>query len=194
MRSIHESQRELLERIGWHLAVRGYLSKYWGVAVSANHHLEVNNDKGEVWVQKTLLQLWDFCSEMWEHRNAVLHNTQLKSSRKMREAEINDKITKLYEQVNTYSAEDQWYFDIPLATRLRKPLRLRRQWLINARILVNKSEQHVLIGQMTMNQYYPHLPSKRTVMNASLEQIGSASQYVQVTILNLWSSCTPGPS
>jgi hypothetical protein len=55
---------------------------------------------------------------MWEHRNAVLHNTQLEScSRKMREAEINDVIIKLYEQVNTYSAEDWWYFDILLATR-----------------------------------------------------------------------------
>jgi hypothetical protein len=160
--SIHESQRELLRKaiadqecIGWHLAVRGYLSKYWGLAVSANCHLEMNNDKGEVWVRKTLLQHWDFCSEMWEHRNAVLHKTHLESSRKMREAEINDAITKLYEQVDTYSAEDRWYFDIPLAKRLRKPLRSRCRWLINARILANKSEQRVSIGQTTMNQYYP---------------------------------------
>jgi hypothetical protein len=57
MSSIHDSQHELLqkaiadqEEIGWHLAIRGYLSKYWGLAVSANHHLEANNDKGEVWV------------------------------------------------------------------------------------------------------------------------------------------------
>jgi hypothetical protein len=130
--SIHDSQHELLqkaiadqEEIGWHLAIRGYLSKYWGLAVCANHHLEANNDKGEVWVQKTLLQLRDFCSEMWEHQNAVLHNMQLESSRKMREAEINYAITKMYEQVDTYSAEDWWNFDIPLATRLCKPLRSR---------------------------------------------------------------------
>jgi hypothetical protein len=62
---------------------------------------------------------------MWEHQNAVLHNTQLESSRKMREAEINYAITKMYEQVDTYSAEDRWNFDIPLATRLCKPLRSR---------------------------------------------------------------------
>ena len=30
----------------------------------------------------------------------------------MREAEINDAITKLYENVETYSAEDHWYFEI----------------------------------------------------------------------------------
>jgi hypothetical protein len=54
---VHDSHCGLLQwaiddqmRIGWHLAMRGYLSKYWGLAVSANHHLAENNDKGEVWV------------------------------------------------------------------------------------------------------------------------------------------------
>jgi hypothetical protein len=191
--SVHESQRELLkkaisdqERIGWHLAMRGYLSKYWSMAVAANHHLKEDNDKGRAWVQKTVLQLWEFSREMWEHRNDVLHNTQLESSRMMRNAEINDAITKLYEKVDTYAAEDQWYFDLPLTLRLRKPLRSRRRWLVNARILVNKSEQRTTIGQMTMNQYYPHLPSARTVTNGTLERIASARQYFQTSLLNLW--------
>jgi hypothetical protein len=59
----------------------------------------------------------------------------------MRNAEINDAITKLYEKVDTYAAEDRWYFALPLTLRLRKQLRSRRQWLVNARILVNKLEQ-----------------------------------------------------
>ena len=104
----------------------------------------------------------------------------------MQNAEINDAITKLYEKVDTYSAEDRWYFDLPLALRLRKPLRSRRRWLVNARILVNKSEQRAMIGQMMMNQYYPHLPSTRTVTNGTLEQIASARQYFQTSLLNLW--------
>jgi hypothetical protein len=62
----------------------------------------------------------------------------LAASRAMREAEINDAITKLYNKVDTYSANDWWYFDMPLAIWLRKPLRSRRRWLVNARILVNK--------------------------------------------------------
>jgi hypothetical protein len=52
--------------------MRGFLSKYWGLAVSANLHFEDNNDKGEDWVRKTILHLWDFGHEMWEHRNAML--------------------------------------------------------------------------------------------------------------------------
>jgi hypothetical protein len=50
-----------------------------------------------------------------EHQNAVLHNTQLESSRMIQNAEINDAITKLYNKVDTYSAEDRWCFDLPLA-------------------------------------------------------------------------------
>jgi hypothetical protein len=51
---------------------------------------------------------------MWEHRNAVLHDTQLESSRMVRNAEKNDAITKLYAQVHAYVAKDHWYFDVPL--------------------------------------------------------------------------------
>jgi site-specific DNA-cytosine methylase len=123
---------------------------------------------------------------MWEHRNAVLHNTQLESSRMIQHAEINDAIMKLYEKVNTYSAEDCWCFNLPLALWLRKSLRSRRRWLVNTRILVNKSEQFAMIGQMMMNQYYPHLLSARTVTNRTLERIASAPHYFQMSLLNLW--------
>jgi hypothetical protein len=36
----------------------------------------------------------------------------------MCDAEINDALTKLYEKVDTYSAEDRWYFDVLLAIQL----------------------------------------------------------------------------
>jgi hypothetical protein len=39
----------------------------------------------------------------------------VEASRVMREVEISNAITKLYENVERYSAEDCWYFDIPLA-------------------------------------------------------------------------------
>jgi hypothetical protein len=131
---VHDSQHGLLQRaiddqtrIGWHLAMQGYLSKYWGLVVSANYHLAENDDKGEVWVRKTVLQLWAFAHEMWEHRNSVLHDTQIEFLRKMRDFETNDLIAKLYEKVDIYLAEEQWYFNVPLAIRLRMPLRSRRR-------------------------------------------------------------------
>jgi hypothetical protein len=62
---------------------------------------------------------------------------------------------------------------MPLAIRLRKPLCSQRRWLMNAWILVNKLADRASIGQMTMNQYFAHIPSIRTVWNASLERIES---------------------
>jgi hypothetical protein len=60
--------------------MRGYLGKHWRLAVSANWHLAEDNDKGEVWVRKTVMLLWDFAHEMWEHRNSVLHEPRGLSS------------------------------------------------------------------------------------------------------------------
>jgi hypothetical protein len=55
--SVHVTQHELIEKamadqdqIRWHLAMRGYLSKYWKLAVSANQFLKEDNDKGQEWV------------------------------------------------------------------------------------------------------------------------------------------------
>jgi hypothetical protein len=42
--------------------------------------LKEDNNIGEVWIQKTVMLLWDFAQEMWEHQNSVLHNTQLEAS------------------------------------------------------------------------------------------------------------------
>jgi hypothetical protein len=111
----------------------------------------------------------------------------------MHDAEINDAITKLYEKVDTYSAEDWWYFEVPLTIRLRKPLRSRQRWLVNARILANKSADWATIRHTILNQYFTHLPSIRTVRNVSLERIGSVREYVQTNLLNLFGARTPGP-
>ena len=62
-----------------------------------------------------ILQLWEFSREMWEHHNLILHNSQLEASHKIRDAQINDEITKLYANIDNYNATDRWYFDLPLA-------------------------------------------------------------------------------
>ncbi len=59
-------KRDCRSRTNW-LAYgnEGYISNYWRLAVSANHHLEEDNDKGEAWVCKTVMSLWDFAHDMW---------------------------------------------------------------------------------------------------------------------------------
>jgi hypothetical protein len=72
-----------------------------------------------------------------------------------------------------------------LALRLHRSLWSWRWWLINARILVSKSEQHATISQTTLNPYYPHL---RCVGSVPIWPgwIKSIWQYVQTSLQNLW--------
>lgn len=78
--------------------------------------------KGKAWTCRAILELWDFAHAMWDHRNAILHNVELEASWKIRDANINDEIKKLYDNIDSYAAEDRWYFEMPLALRLKKPL------------------------------------------------------------------------
>jgi hypothetical protein len=89
--------------------------------MSANPYLKQDNDKGKVWVRQMILQLWEFSWEMWEHRNSILHNTQLEASCKICDDQINDEIKKLHAGIETYDAADRWYFDIPLVLCLQNP-------------------------------------------------------------------------
>jgi hypothetical protein len=80
-------------------------------------------DQGKSWTWKMILLLWNFADAMWEHRSTILHNHELEASRTIRDADINDVITKPYANIETYNVADQWYFDMPLALHLKKPLR-----------------------------------------------------------------------
>jgi hypothetical protein len=55
-----------------------------------------SKDQGKNWRRKTILLLWNFADEMWEHRNKVLHGHELEASRKIHDTDINEAISKLY--------------------------------------------------------------------------------------------------
>jgi hypothetical protein len=80
-----------------------------------------SKDQGKNWARKTIL-LRNFANAMWEHQNTTLHNHELKAFRKIYDADINAEISKLYANIETYDVEDRWYFDMPLALHLKKPL------------------------------------------------------------------------
>jgi hypothetical protein len=109
------------EQIGWDLGMRGYVSQSWGLAIAAHLWLAPKNGKGKVWTWRAILELWDFAYEMWEHCNAVLHNAELKAFRKIWDDDINDEINKLYDNVESFAAEDRWYFEMPLVLWLKNP-------------------------------------------------------------------------
>jgi len=197
---VPDEQRDHLERalaeqtaIGWHLGIRGYLSRHWAIATSANpkfkpsKHFTKASDLGRNWGRQALLQLWNFAEEMWEHRNNVLHDTSIEASRMIRDAEINKEIEHLYDQVETFASEDRWYFEtLPLALRLRKPLRSRRRWLVNARVLAAKSGYRATIGQTQLTAYFQVIQSHRVVTDNSLDPDPPTEPVRTQTFLSDW--------
>ena len=126
--------------LGWSLGSRGYLSKHWAKAVAAHHKFGYDTTKnaveqGQTWARRTIHQLWEFGQEMWHDRNRMLHDPKGEDTQAMKSAAVDVAITKLYENVDSYAAEDRQFFDFPLALRLRKRLRSKRRWLALAKTL-----------------------------------------------------------
>jgi hypothetical protein len=92
----------------------------------------------------------------------------IKSSGQIRDAQINNEIMKLNENIDSYDVSDRWYFELPLALHLREPLRTRCRWLLNAKILVRKSSNQAMSGQMTLSTYYEYLNAPHHVVKSSL--------------------------
>jgi hypothetical protein len=135
------------QAIGWDLCFCGYLSRHWALAVAAHPSppMPLKNrtaspfDHGSIWARKTISELWDFAQAMWLHRNSSLHDPTSTDCRQMKGAAVNVAITALYADVDTYSAQDRWRFDMPLALHLRTRLRSRNRWLLLTKILIEKS-------------------------------------------------------
>ncbi len=78
---------------------------------------------------------------------------------------INEDITKLCKNIDSYKVSDRWYFDLPLAIRVCKPLCTQWRWLLNAKILVHKSPSKPMLMTGT---YYEYLNAPQHIMNHSL--------------------------
>jgi hypothetical protein len=81
---------------------------------------------------------------------------------------------------------DWWYFDMPLAIRLKKPLWSHWWWLTNARLLVAKSHSWINIGQVPLTMYYPTVSSDWPVANRLLGPFHIVPEYVQITLTCLF--------
>jgi hypothetical protein len=152
--------------LGWSLGSRGYLSKHWAKAVAAHHKFGYDTTKnaveqGQTWARRTIHQLWEFGKEMWHDRNRMLHDPKGEDTQVMKSAAVDVAITKLYENVDSYAAEDRQFFDFPLALRLRKRLRSKRRWLALAKTLASVSTNDDRTGQTALTSFFPTTPIDR---------------------------------
>jgi hypothetical protein len=84
----------------------------------------------------------------------------------------------LYANIVTYDVPDWWYFDMPLAICLKKPLWSCWWWHTNANMLVAKLYSRIHIGQVPLTMYYPTVSSDWPAVNCSLGPFCIVREYV----------------
>jgi len=115
------------EKIGWHYALRGYLSTSW---VDSEHIVNQQPHDGirQTWLRTIIKNIWKFGKTMWTHRNSVLHS-KTTPQKDLTESGVNAQIRSLYEQQHDFAALDQVIFDTPLEVMLTRPIRSKKHWV-----------------------------------------------------------------
>jgi len=75
----------------------------------------------------------------------------------------------VYDNMDSYAAEDRWRFDLPLALQLKKPLQSQWWWLELTKILVEKSTNMDTSGQQQMTTYFQWLEMERNQQEVDAE-------------------------
>ena len=116
--------------IGWYPFLLGHISNHWK-GVQHSYYLWLGRQNtGKQWVKLLIIQLFNVSWDMWEHRNAIKHNTMTPA--KCREiAALDTSIREEYEMGDTnLLPRDRAWLSKPLSTLLQDyDLTQKKQWL-----------------------------------------------------------------
>jgi hypothetical protein len=77
--SVHRAVRHQT-KLGWNNLLKGFISPKWAQRQSDYYKKIGSKRSGRTWAIALLKKLWGVSWDMWEHRNGVLHGTELTAS------------------------------------------------------------------------------------------------------------------
>jgi hypothetical protein len=122
------------EQIGWHQAVKGFLTTSWAsaAAIHPTRPRIVQRDRGQHRITRTIKALQEYTANIWEDRNTVLHehdDNELKHIRSLRDSEIRH----FHTNPQLLPARDRHYCKGKLTDLLTKRPSVKRRWLMRVR-------------------------------------------------------------
>jgi hypothetical protein len=151
---------EAQSEIGWHLAMRGWMSKQWAKMqetwIKRSKSDQNREQSGNTWSAKVSKWLIRKSREFWTERN---HQRQESSSpddqgTSRAEKEVNVRMERLYAREMNIAQRDREIFQVPIVTRMRMSLRQKRAWLDRVTPHVNEAErrfrERLARGQMDL--------------------------------------------
>jgi hypothetical protein len=144
---------EAQSKIGWHLAMRGWMSKQWAKMQESwakRSKSDQNHEhSGNTWSAKVSKWLIRKSREFWTERN---HQRQESSSpddqdTSRTEKEVNARMERLYTREMNIAQRDREIFQVPIETRMRMSLRQKRSRLDRVTPHVNEVAHATLLNQ-----------------------------------------------
>ncbi|KAI2490345.1 hypothetical protein MHU86_24235 [Fragilaria crotonensis] len=116
--------------IGWHNAIKGYLSVEWRSMADCDMYGSSQQQMGQGFqcIQRILHALHKMTQAKWQGRNQTLHNGKDSDIQRIRDAELME-ITELYRQADSLRPGDRHYCEQPLSVIIKKNPSSRRRWL-----------------------------------------------------------------
>ena len=144
------------QAIGWYPLLMGHLSNQWKGIQQAYYSWIGRRRTGKKWIKLLIVQLFNISWDMWEHRNAIKHNTP--TAAKLRELQsLDDTIRDEYSlgTTNLIPRDHQW-FQVPLETVLQEyDINKKQQWIVSvaqARMRWKRRLEHVQHSQNASRQ------------------------------------------
>ena len=126
---ITDSLRSQAE-IGWHQAIKGYISTHWTILASLSMEPTAGPDNTAAGrrIKAILRGFHDHTRRLWLHRNSVLHSTDAQEMADIRSQEIAE-IKYYHSNPNLLLSTDQHHCNRSLSRLLSSSAATRRRWL-----------------------------------------------------------------
>ena len=122
------------EQIGWHQAIKGFLTTSWASAASIHPTRPrlVQRERGQHRISRTIRALREYTDKIWIDRNKVLHehaDVELKRIRSLQDSEIRH----YHANPDLLPPRDRHYCKGHINDLLTKKPSVRRRWLMRVR-------------------------------------------------------------
>lgn len=122
------------DNIGWHQAIKGFLTTSWASAASVHptQPRKIHRDKGQHRITKTLRALRTYTDNVWLDRNDVLHRHKDAEVERMLSVQDSE-IRHYHTHPNLLPEQDRHYCKGNLDKLLKSKKSIRRRWLLRVR-------------------------------------------------------------
>ncbi len=129
------------DQLGWRAFLEGAVLHDWSAKQQEYYEWLQRKNTGKRWITTLIKKLWEISWNLWEHRNAELHNPE--SPAALREhARLDSLITQEYEDQVRISNKDRRWFRRPKEIIFTERTEYKQQWVESVSLARARYHRH----------------------------------------------------